>query len=82
MTSAVEDSFFNKNRDTLKIQLDESLIFEMANDSNTNNYFCTINNQILGKTYSYKYIINKNIEVIDQIRSFTIIDSENINCLS
>tara|TARA_Y100001970_G_C14150981_1_gene812696 strand:- start:688 stop:1383 length:696 start_codon:yes stop_codon:yes gene_type:complete len=82
MTSAVEDSLFNKNRDTLKLQLDESLIFEMINASHpnttSNNYYCIINNLILGQTYSYQYIINENIEVIDQNRFFTIIDSENM----
>ena len=78
MSSAIDINLFNKDSDTLKFQLDETAIFKMNNTGNSNSYSCLITNLILGKTYQYQYIINQNIEDINEIRSFIVTDSDNL----
>ena len=78
MSSAIENGLFNKNNDTLKLQLDKSTFFQMQNEDNSNKFSCNISNLIMGKTYQYQYIINEKVEILNHMRSFTIIDSENM----
>ena len=37
MSSAIENGLFNKNNDTLKLQLDKSTLFQMQNEYNSKN---------------------------------------------
>ena len=78
MSYIFENGLFNKNNDTLKLQLDKSTFFQMQNEDNSNKFSCNISNLIMGKTYQYQYIINEKVEILNHMRSFTIIDSENM----
>ena len=73
-----QGSSFDASVDVFKVLLDGTEEYEMTDDDNDNIFNCIITNLILGRTYSYQYMINDEVEDIVGERSFTVLDDNNI----
>ncbi len=78
MNQIIESGEFNSELDTLYLILDDSKQYIMEDQDYDGIFTFLILELIFGKTYDYKYLINEEIEQVDQGRSFTVNDLDNI----
>ena len=74
----IESGEFNSESDNLYLILDNFDQYAMEDQNQDGIYTLILSNLVFGKTYNYVYLINQEIEGIDQGRSFIVNDQDNI----
>jgi len=78
MNSMINGGVFDVATDILKVLLDSTQEFEMADGNNDNIFSCIISDLILSETYLYQYMINDIHEELNGERSLTVSDDNDI----
>ena len=78
MNQTIDNNFFEADIDTLTLILDSTDEFQLTDENNDNIFICIISDLIFGQSYQYQYAINGNLEGIDDERSFTVNDEDNL----
>jgi len=77
MSQEVNNNLFDLDSDSLTLILDSSVV-EMIDSDNDNIFSCIVPDLIFGQSYSYQYAVNSVLENLDENRSFTVNDLNNI----
>ena len=78
MNSMINGGVFDVETDILKVLLDSTQEFEMADGNNDNIFSCIISDLIFSETYQYQYMINDIHEELNGERALTVSDDNDI----